>query len=75
MSYHKERRYVLNMLENGRIDPREATTLLDALTASPPRRRTLRRQSPNKVIFEIDADQENLRSVLDKLNQAVHRTS
>lgn len=65
MSYQEERSYVLGMLETGKINPDEATTLLEALT---PRRRSRR---PDKVTFEIDADQDNLRSVLKKLSRAV----
>lgn len=69
MSYHEEKSYVLGMLETGKINPQEATTLLEALA---PRKRTLRLSpAPDKVTFEIDADQENLRSVLKKLSRAV----
>lgn len=69
MSYHEEKQTVLEMLETGKINPQEATSLLQALT---PRRRTLRRKpSPDKVVFEIDANQDNLRSVLKKLSRAV----
>ena len=69
MSYQEERSYVLGMLETGKIRPDEAATLLEALA---PRRRTLRMTpSPDKVTFEIDADQDNLRSVLKKLSRAV----
>lgn len=69
MSYQEERQTVLGMLEIGKINPHEATILLDALA---PRRRTLRlTPSPDKVVFEIDADQDNLRRVLNKLSRAV----
>ncbi|MGD2026639.1 MAG: hypothetical protein PVI99_02385 [Anaerolineales bacterium] len=69
MTNNQERRYILDMLETGTIDPQQATTLLDALEASP----TRRRRSPDKVVFEIDANQENLSDVLDKLSRALHR--
>ena len=69
MSYHQEKQTILEMLETGRITPQEAATLLKALI---PRRRTLRRSpSPDKVVFEIDASQDNLRSVLKKLSRAM----
>jgi len=69
MSYHQEKQTILEMLETGRITPQEAATLLKALT---PRRRALRRSpSPDKVVFEIDASQDNLRSVLKKLSRAM----
>ena len=67
MSYKKERRLVLSMLENGNIDPGEADSLLDALIV----RTAPRRKALDKVIFEIDAEQDNLRRVVEKLNQAI----
>ena len=75
MSYQEERRFVLDMLEIGKINPDQATRLLDVLSLQPSPsnvRRSLH-QSPNKVYLEIDADQNTLQLVLDKLNKAVSR--
>ena len=73
MSYPQERRFVLDMLETGSINLDQATRLLDALsipsvlhTHPEPLRR-----SPKKVTVEIDADQETLQAVLEKLNRAL----
>ena len=75
MSYQEERRFVLDMLEIGKINPDQATRLLDVLSLQPIpiNVRGSRRRSPNKVYLEIDADQNNLQLVLDKLNKAVSR--
>ena len=73
MSYQQERRFVLDMLETGSINLDQATRLLDILSTQPissPLPDTLRR-SPNKVTVEIDADQETLHTVLEKLNRAL----
>ena len=69
MSYQNEKSTILEMLETGKINPQEATNLLEALA---PRKRTLRLSpSPDKVTFEIDANQDNLGSVLKKLSRAI----
>ena len=73
MSYQQERRFVLDMLETGNINLDQATRLLDILSIQPissPLPDILRR-SPNKVTVEIDADQETLHTVLEKLNRAL----
>ena len=73
MSYQQERRFVLDMLETGSINLDQATRLLDILSTQPissPLPDTLLR-SPNKVTVEIDADQETLHTVLEKLNRAL----
>ena len=65
MSYQEERRFVLDMLEIGKINPDQATRLLDVLSLQPIsiNGRGSRRRSPNKVYLEIDADQNNLQLV------------
>jgi L-asparaginase/Glu-tRNA(Gln) amidotransferase subunit D len=63
----KERRIVLDLLETGKINSDAASNLLDALdtaAASEPR---------ETVVFEIAADQDNLRHVVEKLNRAFNR--
>ena len=73
MSYQDERRFVLDMLETGMINPDQATRLLDVLSLQPAPSfvRDSHRRSPNKVYLEIDADQNTLQQVLEKLNNAV----
>ena len=73
MSYQQERRFVLDMLETGSINLDQATRLLDILSTRPlpgTLRHTARR-SANKIVVEIEADQNTLKTVLEKLNQAV----
>lgn len=72
MSYQQERRFVLNMLETGTIDPDQATRLLDVLSLQPALNKggDSFQTTDNKVSFEIDADQTNLRQVLAKLSKA-----
>ena len=75
MSYQQERRFVLDMLETGHINLDQATRLLDILSARPvpgTLHDTFRR-SANKIVVEIDADQNTLRTVLEKLSQAVNQ--
>ncbi len=75
MSYQEERRFVLDMLEMGKINPGQATTLLDVL--SQPHMSSLGRErverSDSKIYLEIDADRENIQRVLGQLNEAVRR--
>ncbi|HAY83587.1 MAG TPA: hypothetical protein DCY42_01315 [Chloroflexi bacterium] len=72
MSYHKERRLVLELLETGKITLDQANRLLDLLSmpASISTCEDTPQESLKKIYFEIDADQKNLQLVLDKLNKA-----
>jgi len=72
MSYHKERRLVLELLETGKITLDQANRLLDLLSmpASISTCEDTQQESLKKIYFEIDADQKNLQLVLDKLNKA-----
>lgn len=72
MSYHKERRLVLELLETGKITLDQANRLLDLLSmpASISTFEDTQQESLKKIYFEIDADQKNLQLVLDKLNKA-----
>ncbi len=72
MSYQEERQYVLRMLESGTIDLEQAQVLFQAL--SPQAVRLQSRQSPSAVVVEIDSSEENLRAILDKLNEAFCHT-
>ena len=60
----KERRIVLDLLETGKINSDAASNLLDALDTA------AASEPAETVVFEIAADQDNLRSVVEKLNQA-----
>lgn len=72
MSYQKERRFVLDMLETGKIDLDQATRLLDLLSLArgSATKQAPRPQAANKVYLEIDAEQDNLQQVLAKINLA-----
>ena len=70
MSTQTNQRFVLDLLENGKIDTSEAEWLLETIHDQPPRRQDRK----DKVILEIDADQTNLQSVIEKLNQALCAT-
>lgn len=65
MSNPNERSFVLNLLEEGKIGPDDANLLLHALAGD---------GSPaveDTVVFEIAADEDNLRHVVEKLNLAI----
>lgn len=62
-----ERRIVLDLLETGKINSEAASYLLDALDTA------AASESPETVVFEIAADQDNLRHVVEKLNRALCR--
>ncbi|MBN2043790.1 MAG: hypothetical protein JW757_02120 [Anaerolineales bacterium] len=73
MSTQTNQRFVLDLLETGKIDPGEAEWLLETISDQP-LRTTATPHSPasnNQIILEIDADQENLENVIKKLNQAI----
>ena len=61
----KERRIVLDLLANGKITSDAASSLLDALDTA------AAAEPLETVVFEIAADQDNLRTVVEKLNQAI----
>jgi hypothetical protein len=73
MSNQSDQRFVLDLLETGKIDTSEADWLLETLRKQPAGRDIAnhRRHRPGKIILEIDADQENLQMVIEKLNQAI----
>lgn len=75
MSYQQERRFVLDMLETGKISLDQATRLLDLLSLpqSPNVVLDKKHNSPNHIYLEVDADQKDIHLVLDKLNQAFSR--
>lgn len=73
MSYQQERRFVLDLLEGGRINPAQATQLLDLLASQPAPgmfRPSLHRDA-NMVYVEIDADQDTLQQVLETLSESL----
>ena len=63
----KERRIVLDLLETGKINSDAASSLLDALDTA------AASEPPETVVFEIAADKDNLRTVVEKLNKAICR--
>lgn len=65
MSNPNERSFVLNLLEEGKIGAEDATLLLHALAGEGSS------LIADTVTFEIAADQENLRHVVEMLNQAI----
>ena len=65
MSIDYERRLVLKLLEEGKIGTDDASLLLHALTWDGSR------VFEDTVVFEIAADKENLRNIVEKLNQAI----
>lgn len=67
MSKQTERKFILNMLEAGAINPVQAQHLLEAIQPGRPARRS----TTNTIVVEMDADADNVRSVLDKLNKAI----
>ena len=74
MSTQTNQRFVLDLLENGKIDTGEAEWLLETINDQPAHWQAapFSPDRSNKVILEIDADQDNLQSVIKKLNQAIH---
>lgn len=68
MSKKTERKFILSMLEEGTITTDQAHKLLQAIQ---PGKRFRRRTTSNTIVVEMDADQDNVRSVLDKLNRAI----
>lgn len=68
MSKKTERKFILSMLEAGTINTDQAQELLEAIQ---PEKRLRRRTTPNTIVVEMDADKDNVRSVLDKLNRAI----
>jgi hypothetical protein len=82
MSTPTNQRFVLDLLETGKIDTNEANWLLEKIggrSRHPESRRTATPYQPfhnNKVVLEIDADEENLQTVMKKLSEAIcnHRT-
>jgi hypothetical protein len=68
MSKQTERKFILNMLETGTIDTDQAQSLLHAIS---PNHKKTNRTAPNTIVLEMDADEDNLRSVLDKFNKAI----
>jgi hypothetical protein len=83
MSTQTNQQLVLNLLETGKIDINEADWLLERFYDQPIRQpATPYPPENNKIILEIDADQENLQAVIKILNQALcigsdteHKTS
>lgn len=67
MSKQMERKFILNMLESGTIDTNQAQNLLKAIT--PQFRRS--RKDTNTIVVEMDADEDNVRNVLDKISKAI----
>lgn len=65
MSKKTERKFILNMLETGTINTKQAQELLEAI--QPGKHFT----ASNTIVVEMDADKDNVRSVLDKLNRAI----
>ena len=65
MSTKFERSIVLKLLEEGKIGPDDASLLLHALAGGGSQ------VLEDTVAFEIAADHENLRHVVEKLNQAI----
>jgi hypothetical protein len=78
MSTQTDQRLVLDLLETGKIDTSEADWLLDKIGKSIGYRPATPYQpaANNKVILEIDADEDNLQAVMQKLNEALcqHKT-
>lgn len=68
MSKKTERKFILSMLEAGTINTHQAQELLQALQ---PGKRSRRRTASNTIVVEMDADKDNVRSVLEKLNKAI----
>ena len=68
MSKKTERKFILNMLETGTINTKQAQELLEAIQ---PDKHFPHRTASNTIVVEMDADQDNVRSVLDKLNRAI----
>ena len=68
MSKKTERKFILSMLEAGTINSDQAQELLEAIR---PEKRLRRHTTPNTILVEMDADKDNVRSVLDKLNRAI----
>lgn len=68
MSKQTERKFILNMLESGTIDSNQAQNLLKALS---PKSSRFGRKGSNTIVVEMDADEDNVRSVLDKISKAI----
>ena len=68
MSKKTERNFILSMLETGTINTDQAQELLQAIQ---PGKRSHRKTTANTIVVEMDADKDNVRSVLDKLNKAI----
>ena len=78
MHAQTDQRLVLDLLENGKIDTSEADWLLERI-GKPAAYRPPTPYSPDgdkKVILEINADEENLPFVIQKLSEALcnHQT-
>ena len=78
MSNQTDQRLVLDLLETGRIDTSEADWLLDRIGSPSAGQTTARRPATpyqpergNKVVLEIDADEDNLQMVMQKLSEAI----